>query len=164
MSGAVSGISGASPIWNRIIKFALDKIEDGEIPGLGESSEKHAHLWPRQPDDVVGATICTISGSAPSATPSATQPAPESGCPTRFEYFLEGTTPKDTEALRRQIAIDKTTGQLATEKTPPENIELQEHSVLFDILGTPFCLDCAFPTEAILINPATLPKPTAVPE
>ncbi len=169
MSGAVSGVSGASPIWNRIIKFALDKIEDGEIPGLGDSSEKHAHLWPRQPDDVVGATICTTSGSAPSATPGAI-PAPEPGlpaqtdCPTRFEYFLEETTPKDIEALRRQIAIDKTTGQLATDKTPPENIELQEHSVLFDILGTPFCLDCTFPTEAIIINPATLTQPTPVGE
>lgn len=27
MSGAVSGVSGASPIWNRVIKYALDKSE-----------------------------------------------------------------------------------------------------------------------------------------
>ena len=30
MGGAVSGVSGASPIWNKIIKFALDKSEKGE--------------------------------------------------------------------------------------------------------------------------------------
>lgn len=157
MSGAVSGVSGASPIWNRIIKFALDKIEKGEVTGLGEASQKHAHRFPRQPEGIKGTNVCSLSGLAPQATPSAPPPAGGGGCETRFEYFLEGTAPDTPETLRRIVHIDKTTGQLVTEKTPSENWELQERSVLTDALGNLFCLDCPFPTEPILINPSSLP-------
>lgn len=158
MSGAVSGVSGASPIWNRIIKFALDKIEAGDLPDLGESSEKHEHRWPIQPDGVKGLSICAQTGLAPLATPSASpeNPNPQPGCDTRFEYFLEGTEPTGNETIRRQIGIDKTTGQLANDKTPPENLEMQEKSIIYDILGTPFCTDCPFPTEHVNFNPENL--------
>ena len=158
MSGAVSGVSGASPIWNRIIKFALDKIEAGDLPNLGESSQKHEHRLPIQPDEVKEISICSQSGLAPLATPSVetigeNQP-PISGdqgssCDTRFEYFLEGTEPSENQTLRRGTPVDKTTGQLANDKTPPENTQMEEKSIIFDILGTPFCFDCPFPTEAV---------------
>ncbi|MBI4059171.1 transglycosylase domain-containing protein [Candidatus Microgenomates bacterium] len=158
MSGAVSGVSGASPIWNKIMKFTLDKIEAGEVRDLGESSGKHGHPWSRQPDGVIGANICTPSGLLP---PNPDQPD-NPGCATRFEYFLEGTVPTETENLRRQVNIDKTTGRLANSKTPPENIEVQEHSIVTDILGTQVCLDCTLvegtpeATESTVINPDEL--------
>ena len=164
MSGAVSGVSGASPIWNRIIKFALDKIETGEVANLGDppagGSQKHEHRWPRQPEGIKGAHVCTISGFTPQATPSATpeQPvAPNPGCETRFEYFLAGTEPQEQEALRKIVHIDKTTGQLVTEKTSPENFDLQERSVLTDALGTVYCFDCPPPSEPITIEPYKIP-------
>lgn len=154
MSGAVSGVSGASPIWNRIIKFTLDKVEKDQ-----------PHPWPRQPAGVIGANVCSQSGTAPatsSATLTATPSAETSGenqqsCSTRFEYFLEDTEPTGTEALKQAVLIDKTTGQLASPKTPPENVEPQEKQVIKDALGNLFCLDCPFPTEPILINPNSLP-------
>lgn len=161
MSGAVSGVSGASPIWNRITKFALDKIEKEDLP--------HEHRWPLQPDSVKGISICAQTGLSPLATPSADLPAqagigenqPEisgnqESCSTRFEYFLEKTDPQEQEVLKRGIGIDKTTGALATGTTPPENVEIQEKSIIFDILGTPFCLDCPFPTESVIFDTENL--------
>jgi len=139
MSYVASGITGASPIWNKIITFAL---------------KDQKQEWPLKPEDVVGASVCNLSGKMPN---------PGSPCETRFEYFLEGTVPSEVENLKTFIEVDKTNGQLANEKTPPENKEMQEHQIIFDPLGTPFCLDCSFPTEPITINPAALPTPIATP-
>lgn len=141
MSGAVSGVSGASPIWNKIIKFALDKGEEGAY-----DLEETTHVWPQQPKNVVGANICATSGLLPGGSPEAPS------CPTRFEYFLEGTLTDKVDGERADIQIDKTTGMLAGEKTPPENIETQNHPVVYDPLGTVYCLDCVIPTEAVTIR------------
>jgi len=140
MSYVASGITGASPIWNKIIAYALKE--------MGEE-------WPLKPEGVVGAQVCALTGKAPN---------PEAPCETRFEYFLEGTVPSESENLKAFIEMDKTTNQIATEKTLPENKELQEHQVVFDPLGTPYCLDCAPPTEPFIIHPYALaPIPTSLP-
>ncbi len=129
MSYVASGITGASPIWNKIISFILkDKKEE----------------WPLKPEGVVGGQICNLSGKAPN---------PDSPCQTRFEYFIEGTVPTEVENLKQSVEIDKTTGQLATDKTLPENREMQEKQIIIDPLGTRFCLDCTFPTEPRIIKP-----------
>ncbi|MBU1127174.1 PBP1A family penicillin-binding protein, partial [Patescibacteria group bacterium] len=61
MSYVASGVTGASPIWNEIISFALkDKKQE----------------WPIKPEDVVGAHVCSLSGKMPN---------PDSPCQTRFE-------------------------------------------------------------------------------
>lgn len=128
MSYVASGVTGASPIWNKIISYALKDLKEE---------------WPLKPKGVVGAIVCALSGKIP---------APESPCSTRFEYFLEGTVPTEMENLRVFIEIDKTTGAVATEKTPLENKEMQEHQVIFDPLKTPFCLDCPPPGEPTTIK------------
>jgi membrane carboxypeptidase/penicillin-binding protein PbpC len=136
MSYVASGVTGASPIWNKIIGFALkDKKEE----------------WPLKPEKVIGAQICTQSGFSPN---------PDSPCQTRFEYLIDGTLPP-VENLRQAVIVDKTTGHLATDKTSPENIETQEKSIITDPLGQPYCLDCTFPTERIFINPLSLPQTQA---
>jgi len=128
-----SGITGASPIWNKIMTYALKDKEE---------------FWPLKPEGIVGLSVCNISGKLPN---------PESPCETRFEYFIKGTLPTETENPKTSVEIDKTTGQMATDKTPPENKELQEHLILYDLLQTPFCLDCAFPTESLIVNMGSLP-------
>ena len=67
------------------------------------------------------------------------------------------------ENLKTSIEVDKTNGQLANAKTLPENKEMQEHQIIFDPLGIPFCLDCAVATQAATINPYNLPNPTTIP-
>lgn len=141
MSGAVSGVSGASPIWNKIMKEVLDKAEKG----FYDPSEK-GHVWPKQPADIAGATICATNGAKPAG------PQDNPGCPTRFEYFLEGTVPETSPETRQDIPIDKRTGQLAGEDTPPEFIETKNHPVIYDPLRTLYCLDCPIASASATIR------------
>jgi len=128
MSYVASGVTGASPIWNKIMTYAL---------------KDQKQEWPLKPEGIVGASICQLSGKIPN---------PEQPCETRFEYFAEGTVPSETENLKMAIEIDKTNGQMANEKTPPENKEIQEHQVIIDSLGTKFCLDCSVATQSATIT------------
>ena len=117
-----SGISGAAPIWNTIMKKVLENQPD---------------LWPKQPEGIVGAQICSLSGNAP---PNSDPNTADRGCQTRYEYFIKGTIPKDSEVLKRVVTIDKTTNKLAS-PNQTENIEQQEKQVVSDMFGN-FCLDC----------------------
>ena len=138
MKGAVSGVSGASPIWNKIIKAALDKYEN------------EGHSWPKQPEGVIGKTVCSDSGNA---VEDPTNP----GCPTRFEYFLKSKIGAGIDAGKKDVLIDKTNGGLGNDKTPAENQETQNHYVLIDPLGTMYCFDCQTATISATIRyPLTL--------
>jgi len=139
MSAVASGITGASPIWNKIMSQVL---------------EEQKQRWPFKPEGIVGANICNTSGL---------RPAPDNPCQIRFEYFIDGTVPTESENLKRGIATDKTTGQLADRKTLPENVEIQEHQVIWDKLGTPYCLDCPFPNGATVLNTTSLVQSLPVP-
>jgi penicillin-binding protein 1C len=127
----VSGVTGAAPIWNKIMKRVL----------LGKPD-----IWPKQPTGVVGAQICTTSGLLP--------PNPDGedkGCITRYEYFKEGTVPKEKEQMKQTVAIDPATGDLA----PPgktDGVEMKEHLILKDPLST-WCVDCTHPEKASIFIP-----------
>jgi membrane peptidoglycan carboxypeptidase len=154
MKGAVSGVSGASPIWNKIIKMAEDKAEEGLY-----NKEEKGHPWPKQPEEVVGKTVCSDSGNV---VADATNP----GCPTRFEYFLKEKIGAGIDASRKDVMIDKTNGGLGNDKTPPENQEMQNHYVLIDPLGSMYCFDCQTATVSATIRyplPNTgTPKPSTL--
>ncbi|PJE70230.1 penicillin-binding protein [Candidatus Shapirobacteria bacterium CG10_big_fil_rev_8_21_14_0_10_48_15] len=131
MSYIASGTTGAAPIWNKIITAVLkDRQQE----------------WPLKPEGVIGTQVCRLSGQSPH---------PDAPCETRFEYFIEDTLP-EAESLVQFIEIDKTTGQLATGQTLPENRETQPHPAITDPLGISFCLDCPFPTGYTAIRPANL--------
>jgi len=135
MSGAVSGVSGASPIWNKIMQEVLDKAEDGVY-----SNEDSGHAWPRQPAEVVGTNVCANTGALINEV--------WNDCPTRFEYYLPDTIP--TEGAKKEpILIDREKQEEATQDTPPEKTEAQEHIVIYDPLGTRICLDCSFPMPQV---------------
>lgn len=123
-----SGVTGAAPIWNKIMSSVLKNQPD---------------LWPKQPEDIVGAQICSLSGNlAPNSDPN----SPDKGCNIRYEYFLKGTIPKDRENLKQTIAIDKNTRKMAlpNQTLPAQagDIEMQEHQVVSDMFGK-YCLDCS---------------------
>lgn len=146
MSGAVSGVSGASPIWNKVTSYALEKAEKGFY---NKGDKGHGQI--PKPDGVVGTNVCTDSGNK--ATNEDGNPLP---CSTRFEYFLKDKVGAGTDMSQKDIAIDKTTGSLADKKTPPENIEMQNKLVLIDPLGTAYCFDCTATQSATISYP--LPK------
>jgi membrane carboxypeptidase/penicillin-binding protein len=125
MSRVASGITGATPIWNGIFTYALENQPD---------------MWPREPENLVGKSVCTISGM---------QPNPDSPCPgTRYEYFIEGTVPDYEKITRQPIFVWKDTDRPATAKDQqehPDNVEAREHSVITDVVGDLVCLDCPPP-------------------
>ncbi|MBI5449647.1 penicillin-binding protein [Candidatus Gottesmanbacteria bacterium] len=126
----VSGITGAAPIWHKLMDRSLRNKQN---------------IWPKQPEGIVGTQICAVSGLYPP------NDGDDKGCPTRFEYFIYGTVPKEREQLKQFVAIDKTTGDLA-EPGQTENIEMQEHQILRDGIAA-WCIDCPHPQEkAVLIK------------
>lgn len=141
MSGAVSGVSGASPIWNKVIKFALDKSEKGEY-----DKDDDGHSWPLQPEEVVGASICADTGGIVSGDPA------NPGCPTRFEYFLAGTVPTTSGITNQDVFIFKDTGQVAGKDALPEQIEPQNKPVYTDPVGGIYCMSCPIASSSATIR------------
>ena len=95
--------------------------------------------WPAQPVDVVGALVCNLSGLRVPENPDPT-------CQPRYEYFIAGTQPGFDGGSRRDIPIFKPTQTPATAKQileNPDQIENQNHAVIYDPLGSALCLDCA---------------------
>ena len=140
MSRATSGVSGASPIWNDIIKEALDKAEEGRY---GENEKGHAKLL--QPNGVIGANICSTSGNLPQNPDS-----PE--CPIRYEYFLKGKVGAGIESGQKDVEVFNDTGQLANDKALPEQKHTQNHPFLLDPLGTLICLDCPIASSSAQLS------------
>ncbi|MFI5241186.1 MAG: transglycosylase domain-containing protein [Microgenomates group bacterium] len=141
MSGAVSGVSGASPIWNRIMKAVLDKAEKGAY-----DEEEEGHAWPRQPSDVLGSNICANTGLKPGGAEGSYD------CPTRFEYFLEGTVPGASGGQRQDVALFNDTGQQAPGDADPLNINMQNRPIYTDPVGTIYCLDCPIASSSATIR------------
>jgi len=127
----VSGITGAAPIWNTLIRRVLQGKPD---------------IWPKQPDGIVGAQVCTVSGLQP---PNPDAEGDQKGCQTRFEYFIRGTVPKTPEITTREVWIDTTTGDIAAEGKN-DTLQLQTHQVLTDGISQ-WCLDCARTEEKPVI-------------
>jgi penicillin-binding protein 1C len=140
MSGAVSGVSGASPIWNKIMKEVLDKTESGAY-----DKEEKGHAWPAQPQGVIGTNVCVTSGNVPQ-----NPDAPE--CPTRFEYFLKDKVGANIDSGNKDVQVFKDTGQLASPDALPEQIETQNHPYLTDPVGTLVCLDCPIASSSAQIS------------
>lgn len=138
----VSGVTGAAPIWNKIMSYVIRDEPD---------------VFPKQPEGIVGRHVCTTAGQLPpqpgenGEQPQVTDP---SGlCQSRFEYFIKGTAPNALRSERQFVPIDKNTGAMAA-ADQTENVEMQEKTVITDGISR-WCLDCAHPELA--------PKPTPAP-
>ncbi len=123
MSGLVSGLTGAAPIWNKLMTRVLENKEPKSPP---------------KPADVITKSVCESTGLLPEEDPT-------NRCPTRYEYFIKGTEPKTSNPGKTAVLIDKTTNNLAKEGQT-ENIEPREEFILTDPLGNKFCLSCPAPT------------------
>jgi membrane peptidoglycan carboxypeptidase len=130
MSYLTSGVTGAAPIWNILMRRVL-------------KDEKP--IWPEKPESVVATEICSLSGLLPN---------PDRPCDTRNEFFIQGTQPQAIDNSYRGIWIDKTTNLPAT---TGDNLELREHLVLSDSFTQDFCVSCPWPQ---LLNPDGTPLAT----
>lgn len=88
MIKVASGVSGAAPIWRRIILEAL-KIQGSEAFTM--------------PGGIVTAEVDTVSGFGA-----------HDGFPSRTEYFIRGTEPTGEDPTHVMLKVCKSSGQIAT--------------------------------------------------
>jgi len=89
----VTGLTGAAPIWNEVMRQLLQGIPD--------------HPFER-PDGLTQIEICDLSGLLPT-----------SACQhTHKEWFVAGTEPAQTDPYYQQVWIDPLTNSIANDLTP----------------------------------------------
>ncbi len=103
----VTGLSGAAPIWNAVMRKALENMPPA---------------WYDQPPGVTSRAICTPSGLLP------TESCP--GGNQRTEIFVAGTEPTLSDNIWQAFEIDTETGKLASPLTPPERHETRVYEIL----------------------------------
>jgi len=81
MGDVASGVTGAAPIWRRIILEALK----------GKEAEDFS-----KPENVIAVTVDSLGGGLP-----------VDGQSTRSEYFIKGTEPQGPASIYKQIKISK---------------------------------------------------------
>jgi membrane carboxypeptidase/penicillin-binding protein len=89
MTRVASGITGATPIWNKIMRGLL--------------VEEESQTW-EIPDGLKEVAICSITGTLPC-----------NDCPTRLEWFLEETIPQKActpELLTKEREKTKPEGRI----------------------------------------------------
>ena len=133
MSGLVSGITGAAPIWNDVMSHLLDKKNPEPMP---------------RPPSVIQKQICSDTGLLPPPAGSG------NSCGTRLEYFIKGTEPTKAQPGNQATWVDKTTQDLP-KKGQTDNLESKDEVVYTDPVGDQYCLTCPHPTP----TPSPTPKP-----
>lgn len=127
----VSGVTGATPIWNSLMTHLLQNVE------------ADATKQP-EPPNIENVAVCNLTG---------TLPAGDNPCESRQEYVWSESLPKAAAAIKKNIWINKATGYpafvgsaigetLPAEEQNLDNLELQEHLVISDPFTVDFCLDC----------------------
>lgn len=123
MRGIVSGVTGAAPIWNKL----MTKFLEGKTP---------ERITPSS--DIVQRGVCNTSDG---------NPPPDGSCNGRREYFLKGYPVKQPVTKREKVFIDKGTGDFAA-PGQTENVEEKEETIITDPLGNRYCLTCPHPTAS----------------
>lgn len=101
----VTGLSGAAPIWNAVMR----KYHENEPP-----------RWYPTPPGVIQREVCMPSGLLP--TPQCQE--------RRTEIFVAGTEPTMLDNVWQEFEIDRETGLLAGPATPPDRIERRVYMIL----------------------------------
>lgn len=84
-----SGETGASPIWHDLVMQLLKTYKDGIMD---------------KPDKVKAVSVDSFFGGLP-----------KDGMPSRSEYFIDGTEPKDVSPFYKKVKVSKSNGKLAND-------------------------------------------------
>ena len=158
MSYVASGITGASPIWNKTMRYVLREENNNPLT---------------RPQNIEQHTVCLSTGLL------AIQ---ENQCASRSELFIKSILPPTQINTRQQIWVRREDKQPLLPGDTTIDLDLEEHTVISDALTSNFCLDCAYPVneegkiswptvkinyDIFRINPPSprsfLPSPTANP-
>jgi len=130
MSGLVSGITGAAPIWHDIMTQLIQNRPPEPM---------------QRPSNIVQKVVCSNGLLASGSKDS---------CQGRFEYFIKGTEPfANFKVENQKVWVDKTTGAEAA-PGQTDNLELKDEQVVSDPTGSKYCISCAHPTPSPSPTPA----------
>ncbi len=123
MSYVASGVTGASSIWQALMRRALKQQPDH---------------FPKQPNDVESKVICANTGLVPNDPNS---------CPTRTELFIKGVYPPNQIPERKQIWVRRSDKYPLLPGDTTVDLDLEEHTIINDPFTHDFCLDCTYPVN-----------------
>ncbi|OGJ21875.1 MAG: hypothetical protein A3J60_01740 [Candidatus Pacebacteria bacterium RIFCSPHIGHO2_02_FULL_46_9] len=120
----MSGITGAAPIFNDIMRFILTDKEP---------------VWQTKPPDVLSAQVCAHG-----------QPQqPGDQCQARDqELYWDQSVPSRSLAVRKQTWVDPTTGLPPKPGEQIDGLVLEERSLYQDPVTDYYCSDCSRPVDA----------------
>ncbi len=123
MSYVASGVTGASPIWNKIMRRVLNGQKDH---------------FPTQPEGVVSKSICNTTGLVPTN---------ENPCETRNELFIKDIFPPNNIPSQKQIWVRRSDKYPLLPGDATVDLDLEQHLVFSDPFVKEFCLDCQYPLD-----------------
>lgn len=123
MSGLVSGITGAAPIWHDLMTYLLQ----------GTTVKERL-----KPTDVTSRGECSL----PEVTPQPNQPAPAPVCSSKGDLTLKNVPQKTNVVTKTEaVWVDKTTGDLA-KPGQTDNVEPKDETIMTDKIGNRYCVTC----------------------
>lgn len=114
----VSGITGAAPIFNKLMRFVLA----GREP-----------VWQTKPPDVLSAAVCETGFP----------PQPNKPCtPKNTELYWSLSQPSRSQWVKKNVWVNPQTGLPPVFGEQPEGLVLEEKTILQDPTTEQYCLDC----------------------
>ena len=125
MSYVASGVTGASPIWNDIMRVLLKDTKDKPLV---------------KPEGITNMQVCNLTGLLATV---------ENGCESHSEYFINGILPigHDRAPTRKQVWVRRSDKYPILPGDETIDRDLEEHTVVSDPFTKDFCLDCTYPVN-----------------
>ncbi|HCX25961.1 MAG: hypothetical protein UX08_C0004G0058 [Candidatus Collierbacteria bacterium GW2011_GWB1_45_35] len=125
MSYVASGVTGASPIWNTIMRKVLQNIKDKPLS---------------KPEMVTNFQVCNLTGLLAQQ---------ENQCESHSEYFIEGVLPlsQNNYLTKKQVWVRRSDKYPVLPGDETVDRDLEEHTVVSDPFTYDFCLDCVYPVD-----------------
>ncbi|KKT73426.1 MAG: Penicillin-binding protein, 1A family, partial [Candidatus Collierbacteria bacterium GW2011_GWB1_44_6] len=125
MSYVASGVTGASPIWNSIMKKVILNIKDKPLS---------------KPEMITNFQVCNLTGLLAQQ---------ENQCESHSEYFIEGILPlsQNNFPVKKQVWVRRSDKYPILPGDETVDRDLEEHTVVSDPFSQDFCLDCAYPVD-----------------
>jgi penicillin-binding protein 1C len=125
MSYVASGVTGASPIWNKIMKRLLMDVKNRPLV---------------KPELVTNFQVCNLTGLLAQE---------ENQCESHNEFFIDNILPPGQSAhpTKMQIWVRRSDKFPILPGDETVDRDLEEHTIVSDPFTQNFCLDCAYPVD-----------------
>ena len=125
MSYVASGVTGASPIWNSIMRKLLKDEKDKPLV---------------KPEKIINYQVCNLTGLLAQQ---------ENQCESHNEYFIEDILPlgQSSYPTRQQVWVRRSDKYPVFPGDDTVDRDLEEHTVVSDPFTQNFCLDCSYSVD-----------------